>query len=415
MNVNVMISTTPKPLRSPFTRSSLRTSGTYSSSKVPQRVSSNPSFASPSVELLSNTNSQATSFLELLSKTREGLKYHEPELCDEGVNGTYFLKDKNGTKIAVFKPQDEEGNSESNPKLSLLATLDKTHLPNKGIRPGEAALREVAASILDREHFYGVPKTQLVKITHRFGSLERLVTKIGSLQEFIENDGCSEDFGYRSYSTNEVHKIGILDVQMLNVDRHAGNVLIRKSRNGSLSLIPIDHGFSLPDRLECSWFEWMNWPQSKLPFDDDIKSFILRIDIERDTQMLRKELGIRRECLSVMAITTTLLKKAVEFNLTLYDIGLLLCRKSSSPSSPSPIELIYEKARSQLELELHGKNSTSSTSSSSSLDERNEREVVDIPISHESLFFDILSKIMEHDLRNAKHSECKYPALSKRI
>jgi len=357
MNVNNSNKTSIRS--SPFSfRTSLRSSASFSiasTSKIPQRISSSPSFTTTSsIDLISNTNPQASTFLEILSKCREGLKYHEPELCEEGVNGTYFIKDKNGRKIAVFKPQDEEASSENNPKAQLFAANEKSNLPNKGIRPGEAAVREVAAYLLDRENIFGVPKTQLVKISHQFSSSGKLIQKIGSLQEYIENDGCSEDFGYRSFPINEVHKIGILDIQILNVDRHSGNVLVKKNRNSTFSLTPIDQGFSLPDNLECYWFEWMNWNQSKIPFDDEMKSYIFRIDIEKDIQMLQKELQIRPECLKIMKITTTLLKKACELNLTLYDIGLILCRKhsSSNTSIPSSLESIYEKARIQFEYDI---------------------------------------------------------------
>jgi len=58
----------------------------------------------------------AEEFKGLLRKVIDGLVEYQPEMCEEGLNGTYFMKDKNGNMIAVFKPQDEEGNSENNPK-----------------------------------------------------------------------------------------------------------------------------------------------------------------------------------------------------------------------------------------------------------------------------------------------------------
>jgi len=354
----------------------------------PASNTSTPNSIKSSVELITNSNANVTSFLDLVSKVREGLKYHAPELCEEGVNGTYFLKDKNGKKIAVFKPQDEEGISENNPKRNQgelksssdsdsddkLTSSSSNSLPNKGILPGEAALREVAACLLDREHFYGVPRTQLVKIYHPNDELmgtnitvansnNNNITnnnnintlqpfcKIGSLQEFIDNDGCSEDYGFRSFPVNEVHKIGILDIQMLNVDRHSGNILIKKMKKGSLQLIPIDQGFSLSDNLECNWFEWMNWPQSKIPFDDDVKAYISRIDIDRDALMLQKELNIRPKCIKTMKITTTLLKIAIDLNLTLYDIGLIVCRKSDNPNEPSLLEKYCKLAKDRVKRE----------------------------------------------------------------
>jgi len=291
----------------------------------------------PSIELLTNSNSFASAFIELISRAREGLKYHDPELCEEGVNGTYFLRDKSGEMLAVFKPQDEEASCENNPKKGQESL---SSLPNRGIRAGEAASREVAAHLLDHEHIYGVPKTQLVKITHKFGTSE-FKSKIGSLQEFIENDGSSEDYGSRTFPVSEAHKIGILDLQILNVDRHAGNILIRRKSNSTI-LTPIDQGFSLLDNLECSWFEWMNWPQAKLPLSDDLKAYIARIDTESDAQMLLKELGLRSECVRTFRIMTTLLKKAVEADLTLYDIGTIVCR--FDPLKPSILEQAFDKA-----------------------------------------------------------------------
>lgn len=48
------------------------------------------------------------------------------------------------------------------------------------------------------------------------------------------------------FSVEEVHKIGLLDVRILNCDRNDENILIKKV-NDKLVLIPIDHGLSFPD------------------------------------------------------------------------------------------------------------------------------------------------------------------------
>lgn len=268
-------------------------------------------------------------FPEIISRVSEGLKIHSPEICEDGVNGTYFLKDKDGNFIAVFKPIDEEGNSDRNPKNHQQNRMELRSIPNKGIKDGEAALREVAAYLLDREGFIGIPRTDLVQITFHGKSTE---TKIGSMQEFIDNDGSSEDFGCSGFSAKDVHKIGIIDIQMMNMDRHAGNVLVKKdTKTKKLRLVPIDHGFSLPDGLDCPWFEWMSWPQAKVPFDDETKDYIMRIDIDKDAAMLER-LGIRKECIKTMKITTTLLKKAVLHNKTLYEIGRMICKNNDETS-----------------------------------------------------------------------------------
>lgn len=70
-----------------------------------------------------------------------------------------------------------------------------------------------------------------------------LIATYGSLQEYVENGGSAEDMGSNSFSTDEVHRIGILDVRLLNLDRHLGNLLVQRGEDGAPHLIPIDHGF----------------------------------------------------------------------------------------------------------------------------------------------------------------------------
>jgi len=167
-------------------------------------------------------------FAELVEAAQEGLRAgYQPDLCEEGVNGTYFFKNKNGKRIAVFKPQDEEGNSPENPKNQP----GEDDIQGKGgIHEGEASQREVAAYLLDKHHFFGVPATQMVSVSHPyFTKLPGApVAKIGSLQEYVDSDGCSENISVTAFPKKEVHRIGILDLQILNMDRHGGNILFQK-------------------------------------------------------------------------------------------------------------------------------------------------------------------------------------------
>jgi len=273
---------------------------------------------------------------DLLQQIEEGLSVYEPVACAEGVNGTYFLKNKSGKLVAVFKPEDEEAHSANNKKSSPEKEDKLESL--KFLRPGEASKREVAAYVVDREGFFGVPKTTLVSIKHpKFGG----VPKVGSLQEFVESDGPCWDIGPSFFPTKEVHKVGILDLYLFNFDRHGGNMLF-KEEDGSI--IPIDNGFALPDDVAVPnlWFEWLNFPQAKKPFDAETKAFIDRLDPDRDIAMLKKELGIRDECLRVMKFSATLLKLAAASGLTLYEIGRLVCR--ADPDEPSEVEPIFRNA-----------------------------------------------------------------------
>ena len=62
-----------------------------------------------------------------------------------------------------------------------LSSSPSDHGLRRGIRPGEGAVREVAAYLLDHEHFAGVPPTALVSC-HDSGPLPSEYSKIGSLQ-----------------------------------------------------------------------------------------------------------------------------------------------------------------------------------------------------------------------------------------
>jgi len=280
-------------------------------------------------------------FKTLIDKINKGILVHSPELCEEGLNGTYFLKDKEGNMTGVFKPEDEEGNSKNNPKRDSFV--------DKGILDGEAARREVAAYLLDKEGFVGVPITTLVSITHPSFGLnveQKPITKIGSLQEFVINDGASWDVGFTRFPTHEVQKIAAFDLRIFNNDRHGGNMLLNKEDDGNTyRLTPIDHGFSLPSTMDRAWFDWLTWPQVREPISNPVKEYISKIDVEKDVKLL-KELNIRPECLRTMKISTLLLKKACEKGFTLFDIGNIVSR--SLPENPSELELMYERALKEI-------------------------------------------------------------------
>jgi len=285
------------------------------------------------------TDAKPLSEPSLLTKVKEGLKSFSAELCEEGINGTYFMKDKDGELIAVFKPYDEEG------KCSPKKTQDDEGYVNRGIAEGEGVQREVAAYLLDKDHFSGVPETFMVEIPNFKISGEDVGTKFGSLQEFVQNEGASWDMGPGRFPVHEVHKIGVLDMRIFNNDRHGGNILLKEGPNGDYELVPIDHGLSLSPTLQHGCFEWLMWPQAKQSFDEDTKSYIRNIDVEADAELLGV-LGVRPECITTMKITTTFLKKGAEAGLTLYDIGSMASR--TMLEVPSDLERMLENARKQV-------------------------------------------------------------------
>lgn len=220
-----------------------------------------PLIVNPKVEL-------SPAIKQLIDYTFEGLERGNPPIrSSEGSGGAYLMQDSSGQKyISVFKPMDEEPMAVNNP-LGLPLSTNGEGL-KKGTRVGEGALREVAAYILDHpkggcrsfaneeKGFAGVPPTVMVKCMHKgfnYSNGYECVSKnakIGSLQMFMKNSGSCEDMGPQDFPVEEVHKISVLDIRLANADRHAGNILVsRDSDQGRIVLIPIDHGYCLPQNV----------------------------------------------------------------------------------------------------------------------------------------------------------------------
>lgn len=212
-------------------------------------------------------------FEDMIDRTVDGLNNGNPPVRSaEGTGGTYLMQDSSGLNyVSVFKPMDEEPMAVNNPQ-KLPVSSDGQGL-KRGTRVGEGATREVAAYLLDHPKsgpralskeimgFAGVPPTAMVRSSHKvynypkgFSSCTTKDAKVGSLQMFMKNNGSCEDIGPGAFPVEEVHKICAFDIRMANADRHAGNILTGKSEEGKTVLIPIDHGYCLPENVSFSLY-----------------------------------------------------------------------------------------------------------------------------------------------------------------
>lgn len=299
---------------------------------------------------------------QLIGSTFDGIaRGHQPIRSSEGSGGAYFMLDSCGQNyISVFKPIDEEPMAVNNPR-GLPLSVDGEGL-KKGTRVGEGAFREVAAYILDHpklgprstcsdeKGFAGVPPTVMVKCLHDgFNYAEgweysSKSLKIGSLQMFMKNCGSCEDIGPRAFPVDDVHRISVLDIRLANADRHAGNILVQKDdKDGHLVLIPIDHGYCLPENFEDCTFDWLYWPQARQPYSTETIAYINSLDAEKDIELLKFHgWTISLACARVFRISTMLLKKSAERGLTPFAIGRIMCRETLKKESI--IEEIVEEA-----------------------------------------------------------------------
>lgn len=274
-----------------------------------------------------------------------------------GLGGAYYFRNIRGESVAIVKPTDEEPFAPNNPKGFVGKALGQPGL-KPSVRVGETGFREVAAYLLDYDHFANVPPTVLVKVTHSIFNVNDgvrgnkfLRKKVASLQQFIPHDFDASDHGSSSFTVEAVHRIGILDIRIFNTDRHAGNLLVRKLDGvgmlGQVELIPIDHGLCLPESLEDPYFEWIHWPQASVPFSVDELEYIKNLDPIYDSEMLRTELPMIREaCLRVLVLCTIFLKEAAAFGLCLAEMGEMMSREfRRQGEEPSELEAVCIEAR----------------------------------------------------------------------
>jgi len=240
-----------------------------------------------------------------------------------------------------------------------------------GIHPGESCLREVAAYLLDHDRFSGVPMTTLVQAKHEgfhiSGSRLKVYeggasigphsttptsddprpTKIGSFQQFVLAECSMDDLSPSMISVEEVQKIAILDIRLMNADRNSANLLCRRKCNtNQLELVPIDHGYCLRSVCDVSWFDWcwLDWPQVKEPLSTRMKEYVNNLNIEQDVQILKDVLKIRPKALDFFRASSMLLQAGVRAGLCLYDIAHLCCRNDNNGEVPSKLEMLIEKS-----------------------------------------------------------------------
>ncbi|CAM6063423.1 unnamed protein product [Sphagnum tenellum] len=329
---------------------------------------------------------------DLLIQARAGLQSgHSPILSPEGSGGAYFLKCEYGLKnVAIFKPVDEEPLAVNNPRGFCDSTRGEGL--KKGTRIGEGAFREVAAYILDHpaegrrsysernlQGFAGVPPTMMVHCSHKafHYPLEESWNftrkpKLGSLQQFVPAFSNCEDMGPANFPVQEVHKIAVLDMRLANTDRNGSNILACQDTNNSIVLVPIDHGYCLPEKFEDCTFEWLYWPQAHVPFNASTLEYIASLDVEQDIALLREHgWSLRSACAHVFRISTMLLKKGAAAGLTPFAVGSMMCRKTFDKRSP--IELMLEEAEEKM-----------------------------LPGSNEQFFMTALAEVMDSHIKKAK-------------
>lgn len=305
-----------------------------------------------------------------------------PIPVDDCTGGVYYMRTKSRRIAAVFKPSDEEPYAPNNPKRYLHPSHQKNKQEPKnsrsspedqhksylnlsaslqsgirvGIAAGDAAVRDVAAYLLDKNHHAGVPLTVLATASHQvFHYSASLVSerKTGSLQTYVPHKCTADDVSSSLFSVADVHAIALLDIRLANQDRHGGNILVVEQAKRQYKLVPIDHGACLPrvSEMEETSFLWLTWPQAKQPFSSDILQHIASLDSFEECRTLQQALPrghqLEQQALLTLLVCTVFLQVcALEKSMSAFEIGTLMCRHGTfcqQQLQPSVLEQLVTK------------------------------------------------------------------------
>ncbi|XP_052227225.1 phosphatidylinositol 4-kinase type 2-beta-like isoform X2 [Dreissena polymorpha] len=262
----------------------------------------------------------------------------KPKLSEKGSSGCYFVYNRLGKIIAVFKPKDEEPYGQLNPKWTKW--LHKLCCPccfgRSCLVPNQGYLSEAGASLVDKKlQLNIVPTTKVVRLSSRtfnYNAIDRakattkkniaenfpqlgkrfhrigLPPKQGSFQLFVNGykdaDYWLRRFDYEAIPESTARKfqtlferLVILDYIIRNTDRGNDNWLIKYEiaqvdtdnskgdsdwnmvDNPDISIAAIDNGLAFPFKHPDEWraypYHWAWLPQAKVPFSQEIKDKVL--------------------------------------------------------------------------------------------------------------------------------------------
>lgn len=314
-------------------------------------------------------NPQLKSDLTELSTTPETLEARlalrqgvAPVVLNKTISGTYIMRNRQEKPWGIFKPQCQEVGGSKNPSWVVWAVCTAEQW---GIESGTGYLRECAAYSMDKDNFSNVPLT--IKTHFQHPTLDTSLFPMstpdltGSFQLFKDNckPGHESLKGYEIYPVKlnkpffsglfslvkkayvafmrfmfycglshlpvrQIHRMAILDIRLLNCDRHLGNFLYDKAAN---KIHPIDHGLILPAKATRIRFDWKKLVQAHMPFGSKELAYIESLDAEEDEKQLRKCGITNQEALERMKLSTALLKECAKRGMTAHQIAELMLGK----------------------------------------------------------------------------------------
>lgn len=164
-------------------------------------------------------------------------------------------------------------------------------------------------------------------------------------------------------------------------------------------LIPIDHGYCMPSKLNIYEWDWVWYSCSQVdePIHPDVKAYLMSINIKDLIIKVKQQASISDDCCFLLELSDFLLKQGVEYGLTLKDIASVIVRSADTEHVPSRLESIINEAEDNAYYAIEVKNTRMKTSSGTLHDKKYASDGMSVSTSSESLITDSPRKLSAMD------------------
>ncbi|NNM42917.1 MAG: hypothetical protein HKM07_01055 [Chlamydiae bacterium] len=296
-----------------------------------------------------------------------------PSRATGGMSGAYYIRNREGEKIGVFKPRDEEPYMPNNPNRCKRRDTGaiRTEMRN-GQASGTACYKEVIAYEVLGD-FAPIPPTTFIEVYFPRSIREKdmeLILKFGSFQRFVEGYTLDtiRNLDVESIPVLDLQKMASSDIVGYNADRSMGNMMYDSEKNqlhcidqGVTFLSSLDWNLPPDDILAEVSCHWGDFPQCRGPILPEVKDWILGLDENKIESIIRSRMqmvltqenapstgDLEKYINGIVVSNKTLIlfiKKAAEKGCTLSQIGEMVMEIESENETDPKVPMIQKICR----------------------------------------------------------------------
>jgi hypothetical protein len=241
-------------------------------------------------------------------------------IFSSGTSGSYFATPPNSPeRIALVKVLDQEPGAEHARNDGRREIIQG----KRGVTPGTSGLREA----ITHKIFPAItPEVVIAEISSVafIQDPDESPIKLCAVQQLIGNDGDTHALSPSEEAELKplLPKIIYIDLMLANADRNRGNLLVQKTDGHITDLIPIDHGYVLPDNfLSGGKFCWYRMVDETDFFSPHLQAMIKSFDLEGAHSIIESKLLDPIAAQNTLSVSVLLTQKLCS-DVSMKEIGM---------------------------------------------------------------------------------------------